>query len=311
MARKPRIHYPGAFYHVILRGNNKQQIFFSNQDREYFYSLLQEGVSRFNYRIHAFCLMTNHVHLLLQVGIIPLSKVIHNLCFRYSKNINKLQSKVGHLFQGRYKAILVDTDSYLLELVRYIHLNPVRAKMVGNPESYYWNSHRAYIKIDKTSWLTKNFVLGCFDQSEDTAITKYLDFMCEKIPGVLDPAIGTQQKYDILGDDNFLQNLDIGCDTKKYHIALEEVIRIVCAYYSVSETNLAERSRSRVNTRLRAVIGWLVREFDIYTLSHVSKFFNRDITGLIRSIRNIESVSTIKQELIEIKELVKKSICQA
>ncbi len=91
MARKPRIHYPGAFYHVILRGNNKQQIFFSDQDREHFYSLLQDGILRFDYRIHAFCLMTNHVHLLVQIGTVTLAKIMQNLCFRYTQKINKLQ----------------------------------------------------------------------------------------------------------------------------------------------------------------------------------------------------------------------------
>ena len=122
MARKSRIHYPGAVYHVILRGNGGQDIFFARQDRTRFYLLLQEGVERFGHRIHAFCCMTNHVHLAIQVAEIPLAKIMQNVSFRYTRHINNREKRIGHLFQGRYKALLIDADSYLLELVRYIHL---------------------------------------------------------------------------------------------------------------------------------------------------------------------------------------------
>ncbi|MDH5561852.1 MAG: transposase, partial [Deltaproteobacteria bacterium] len=127
MARKPRIHYPGAVYHVILRGNGGQDIFFSKADRSRFYLLLQDGAERFSHRIHAFCLMTNHVHLAIQVGEVPLSRIMQNISFRYTGYLNRRKQRTGHVFQGRYKALLIDADSYLVELVRYIHCNPVRA----------------------------------------------------------------------------------------------------------------------------------------------------------------------------------------
>ena len=110
MARKKRIHVPGGVYHVMMRGNGGQDIFFADQDRYRFYLLLQEGTIRFDYRVHAFCLMDN-VHLAVQVAHIPLSKIIQNLSFRYTKWVNKHQGRMGHLFQGRYKAILIDRDS--------------------------------------------------------------------------------------------------------------------------------------------------------------------------------------------------------
>ena len=117
MARKPRIHFTGAFYHVMLRGNSGQDIFFSSEDRVRFCFLVQEGVGMYGHRIHAFCLMDNHIHLLIQVGEIPLAKIIHNLSFRYTRYINVSQKRTGHLFQGRYKAILINADNYLLQLV--------------------------------------------------------------------------------------------------------------------------------------------------------------------------------------------------
>jgi len=113
MPRKARMtHFSGAIYHVILRGNNRQNIFFSPEDRYYIYSLFQEGTLRFGYHIHAFCLMINHMHLLIEVAAIPLGKIIQNLAFRYAQWSNRKLNKVGHLFQGRYKAILVQDQNY-------------------------------------------------------------------------------------------------------------------------------------------------------------------------------------------------------
>lgn len=111
MARKPRIHLSGGLYHVIFRGNGGQSVFLNDEDRYRFYLLLQEGTCRFGYRVHAFCLMTNHIHLVLQVSETPLSRGMQNLSFRFTKWINWRQKRTGHLFQGRYKAVLVDGDS--------------------------------------------------------------------------------------------------------------------------------------------------------------------------------------------------------
>ena len=110
MARKRRVHYPGAVYHVMLLGNGGHEIFFDEQDRFYFGELLSEGLERFYHRIHGFCLMNHHVHLVIQVGGIELSRIIQNVSFRYTRWINKRQKRMGHFFQGRYKAILVDAD---------------------------------------------------------------------------------------------------------------------------------------------------------------------------------------------------------
>ena len=126
MARKPRIHLPGGVYHVMLRGNGGQAISSGDEDYAYLYRLFDEGTQRFGYRVHAFCCMPNHLHLAVQVGEIPLSRALQNVAFRYTRWINRRTQRIGHLFQGRYKALLVEKDAYLVELSRYIHLNPVR-----------------------------------------------------------------------------------------------------------------------------------------------------------------------------------------
>jgi len=143
MARKHRLYLPGALYHVMLRGNNGQRIFNDNEDRSCFMGFIAEGIGRYGHRIHAFCLMVNHVHLLIQMGETALSKVMQNISFRYTRWMNRRHHRIGHLFQGRFRVILCDADAYLLELVRYIHLNPVRAGLVEAPDGYSWSGHRA------------------------------------------------------------------------------------------------------------------------------------------------------------------------
>ena len=134
MARKPRVEYDGAFYHVIVRGNQRQRTFHDDQDRISYLERLEHYRQRYGFRLFAYVLMSNHVHLLLETKSVPLSKIMQGIQFSYTQRYNRRHRKVGHLFQGRYKAILCDRDAYLLELVRYIHLNPGRLKVPVDPE---------------------------------------------------------------------------------------------------------------------------------------------------------------------------------
>jgi putative transposase len=180
MARKPRIHYPGALYHVILRGNARQDVFSDEKDRYRFYLLMQEGIERYGHRVLAFCLMTNHIHLALQVGEVSLSRIMQNLAFRYTRWVNWRLKRSGHLFQDRYKAVLVDADSYLLELGAYIHLNPVRASMVATPETYPWSSHRAYLGNELIPWLNTDYILSQFSETLSNARRQFVEFVAER-----------------------------------------------------------------------------------------------------------------------------------
>src|SRR3990167_1443523 len=177
MARKPRLYYHGAFYHVIARGNNKQKIFFTDEDKYCFYLFLQEMVARYQCEIHGFCLMDNHVHLIIQVKNVHLSKIMQNLCFRYTQWINKKLNRVGHLFQGRYKAILIEVDFYLLQLIRYIHQTPLRAKIVTHLNDYRWSSHSFFLGNEWLPWVSKQFVLSMFSQHHDKAIKSYMNYV--------------------------------------------------------------------------------------------------------------------------------------
>ena len=145
MARKPRIQYSGAFYHIIVRGNQRQNIFLEDADRLEYLERLKRYKKKCGFVLYAFVLMSNHVHLLLETPKDPIARIMQMLNFTYTQYFNKKYNKVGHLFQGRYKSYLCDKDNYLLGLVRYIHKNPVRAGLVENPDEYSWSSQGDYI----------------------------------------------------------------------------------------------------------------------------------------------------------------------
>jgi REP element-mobilizing transposase RayT len=209
MPRKPRIHYPGAVYHVILRGNARQDIFFGETDRCRFSLLVQEGTERFGHRIIAFCQLTNHVHLAIQVGDVPLSCIIQNLSFRYTRWINWRQQRCGHLFQGRYKAVLVDAHTHLLELTAYIHLNPVRAGMIEKPQNYPWSSHRAYLGMESVPWLFSEYVLRHFSNKLQQARSLFSEFVIDRIAGGHREELYGKGSIDnrVIGEDRFVERV--------------------------------------------------------------------------------------------------------
>lgn len=182
MARPLRIEYPDAVYHVTSRGNARSDIFHSDQDREEFLFILDNVIRRFNWLCHAYCLMDNHYHLLIETPDGNLSLGMRQLNGIYTQKYNYLHGKTGHVFQGRYKAILVDKESYLLELCRYVVLNPVRAKMISKPEEWKWSSYHYTAGMKKVPvFLTTDWIIGYFSKSKAEAQKLYRKFVKEGI----------------------------------------------------------------------------------------------------------------------------------
>jgi len=247
MARKPRLHVPGALYHVILRGNAQQDIFFADNDRAMFYALLQEGVARFGYRVHGFCLMRNHVHLALQVGAAPLSRALQNLAFRYARHVNKTQGRLGHLFQGRYHALLADAESYLLELVRYIHLNPVRARIVRDPGDYPHSGHLGYLGKKHFAFLTTDWILSRFDDRPGVARRRYVRFVAEGMAeGHRDDFYRGADEVRVIGADKFVERaLKAAGETDHRPPALKRIVGFICQRLDIKEAGLDAPGRRR------------------------------------------------------------------
>lgn len=178
MARPLRITFPGAFYHVTSRGNESKTVFKSRRDREKFTEYLESASQRYKAVIHAYCLMDNHYHLLVETPLGNLPQIMHHINGAYTTYFNVKRKRSGHLFQGRYKAILVAIDEYAKELSRYIHLNPVRAKLVEIPEKYDWSSYKFYIGKQKSpKWLYRNFILSYFGTDISNAQKGYQRFV--------------------------------------------------------------------------------------------------------------------------------------
>lgn len=178
MSRPLRIEYPGAVYHVTSRGDARRPIFREDKDRLLFLDVLASIVSRFNWLCHAYCLMNNHYHLVIETPEGNLSRGMRQLNGVYTQRFNRRYRKPGHVFQGRYKAIVVEKESYLLELCRYVVLNPVRAKAAATPEAWMWSSYKATAGIaDVADYLTADWILAHFGKKRKVAQRHYREFV--------------------------------------------------------------------------------------------------------------------------------------
>ena len=228
MARPLRIEFAGALYHVTSRGDGQEDIYLDDSDREVYLDVLADVKKRFNWTIHAYCLMSNHYHLLIETPDSNLAKGMRHLNGVYTQKFNRHHKRVGHVFQGRYKAILVQKESYLLELSRYIVLNPVRAQMVRSAKDWPWSSYRATAGfVEANPWLTKDWILSAFSRRKKIAIQKYRTFVSE---GRNQPKPWQDLKNQIyLGDDNFVDEMQskISPDTDLSEIPSSQKRQIV------------------------------------------------------------------------------------
>lgn len=274
---------------------------------------MQQGVARYGHRIHGFCLMSNHVHLVVEVGDQPLAKIMQNLSFRYTRWVNKKQKRIGHLFQGRYKAILVDRDSYLLELVRYVHLNPVRAKLVRHAHLYRWSGHCTYVGREMLPWLTTDWVLGQFGTRLAMSRKRYEEFVREGAgEGRRDEFhCGGDDDTRVLGDDRFTRRTLSNPVTAPRHVSLDKLIQTVCRDYNLTEKILAKVGRERVASEARSVIGWLAQQRGQITLTEVAQRFGRDVTTLSRGVRQLGLKAQGSKMLVKKLEQFDNAIMQA
>ena len=204
MARRARAEVEGGLYHVITRGNNRRRIFNSPADYQKFLSLLAVQKSRLPFFLYAYCLMPNHVHLLIERQADAVGRIMHRLLTGYSQYYNRRYRRVGHLLQGRYKALLCQSDRYLSELVRYIHLNPVRAKLVDEPEQYEYSGHRAYLGLDQTGLVDVDPVLRHFGAKKASAQDAYRQFVARGMKLGHNEQFYLSEEGQILGTDEFV-----------------------------------------------------------------------------------------------------------
>jgi putative transposase len=282
MARPLRIEYPGALYHVTSRGNAGGRIFRGDKDREYFLDLLGFIIERFHWLCHAWCLMDNHYHLILETPEGNLSRGMRQLNGIYTQKYNWRHTKTGHVFQGRYKAILVDKESYLLELCRYVILNPVRANIAKRPQDWKWSSYRSTTGTTKTpQWLTTDWILAQFSRIRRRAQRLYHQFIME---GITEEAPWKDLKGQIfLGDKGFIEeckhNLDASGDLREIPRLQRYAERPVLAELLHEEIRRDKVRRNRAIYRAHVKYGYTLREIADHLGVHyttVSKVLNEE-----------------------------------
>jgi len=206
MSRPLRIEFSNALYHITSRGNRREDIYLDDEDRNAFLQILAQVCDRFNWVCHSYCLMSNHYHLMIETPEANLSQGMRQLNGVYTQSFNRNHGRDGHVFQGRYKAILVQKDSYLLELSRYIVLNPVRAGMVPAVEDWRWSSYHSTVGMaEAPGWLSIDWLLSCFAKSKKLAMDKYVQFVSEG-KGRASPW-GELRKQIYLGDEAFVEEM--------------------------------------------------------------------------------------------------------
>jgi len=266
MARPLRLEFPNALYHVTSRGDRREDIYDDDEDRMIFLNILGKVVTDYNWLCHGYCLMSNHYHLIIETLDSNLSKGMRQLKGVYTQATNRRHNRTGHLFQGRYKAILVDKESYLLELARYVVLNPLRAKgMVHNIEDWPWSNYLSMIgKAEIFDWLTTDWVLSQFGGSREQAMRRYQQFILDGVGQNIE--IWSKLKGQIyLGDEDFVSDMQskIGKNQNDWNIPKKQK-RAVAKSLPEIEQNAVDRN-SAIKTAYAT---------GVYSQHEIGEFFN-------------------------------------
>jgi len=248
--------------------------------------LVENALGEEQARIHSFCWMTNHLHLAIQVSGKPLGRVIHGFATKYSRYFNAKYARSGHLFENRYYANLVDVDEYLLELVRYIHRNPVKAGLVANPGSYLWSSHRFYIGRSRLNWLSTILVLSLFHSDRSRAKLEMERFVSQGISDEHADELFSGSANDRPKLQESSPDFDLELAGKCLpRISLEEIVKSVCDRNGIDDAQLSGPSRQRNISRIRAEIAYEAIHSGAANLATIGRRLNRSggsIAALIR-----------------------------
>ena len=310
MSRPLRIQYPDAWYHVMNRGRRGEEVFEGKKDYNEFIDLLKDLADEYNVNIAAYCLMTNHYHLLIQTPEGNISRSMRHLNGVYTQRYNRFHHCDGQLFRGRYKCIVVDADSYLLELVRYIHRNPIEAGMVENLSKYTWSSHNGYLSgAKKWDWLHKNYVLSLFSKNKLESIRRYKHFVSKEILEEINQIFGRRNLPTVIGKKSFVNKIKEKFFVNKTHEEVpsskslapdvDRIVGEVCKFYNVNTNDLLISRRGYFNEPRNVAI-YLIRYLSCERLKDVGKFFGVNKNSTISSVDR-----RLKREMLKDKQIKK------
>jgi len=275
MARRPRLFAPGLLYHVIVRGNQRRKTFLNDQDYLTYLERLARYRKKYNYSIHAYCLMPNHVHLLVESSNQPLAKFMQGLQQSYSQYFNLRHRKVGHVFQGRYKAIICKRDEYLLELIRYIHLNPVRSRIIKSPEQYRYSGHRVYLKGKPSDVLDPTKILRLLGGKG-----AYRRFVLDGLGEGHNEGYYKVEDQRFLGAEGFGEKIqqEIGNEEKPaVKRPMGTVIKELSEHLGIESKVLRGPDRSWAVSKSRTLVAYVLVRRVGYGLGEVAAYLGRDM----------------------------------
>ncbi len=295
MARPYRLQGENCLYHITSRGDNRKKIFITEYDYKKFLEYVQKAKDKFRFYLYAYTLMPNHYHLQIETPKPNLSSIMHYINSSYTTYYNIKRRKCGHLFQGRYKSILVDKDSYFLKLTRYIHLNPVRAKIVKSPENYKWSSYRGYIDKKGDGYIDKEQISLYLNMGSQ----RYRQFVLEGI-GREDNLFNKVYAGFILGGEGFikdkLEELKEQVDSGEFaykkeleiNISAEDVLDIVVKMTGKTKSQLLNAKNRRLKEKKIAV--YLLKRFTNITNIGIGKMFNISPTAISKAAKSVEAL---------------------
>lgn len=308
MARRPRVEIAGGLYHVIARGNERRAVFRDDADRERYLFRLAGYRERFSFRLLAYCLLDNHVHLAVEMGKTPLSRFMHALQSAYTQDFNRRHRRVGHLFQGRYKAFLVEKDRYWVALLRYIHRNPVEARVVDRADRYRWSSDQAYRLGRGPEWLDVDRGLALLENSRRAAQRRYRAIMGQEESEPYDQIRSIGQ---VKGAEDFARGaLEMagGHDLARKGVTVARLARLVADELGQDLDFLRSPTRRRDAALARALVGHIGMLYGRIPYRQTADFFRRDGSTLARDIRSFEiklqDSKALKSQLARVVEQV-------
>jgi REP element-mobilizing transposase RayT len=288
MARKPRMHVPGGFYHATLRGNHRQEIFQVPADRARLESIVAHAAQEIAARIHAYCWMTNHIHLLVEVADAPLGALMHRIASPFARGMQKRAETTGHFFERRYHARIVDSEQSLLTVIRYMHFNPVRSGLARRPDDYTWSSHHCYLGTVEYPWVTTDFALGMLASGLGEARQAYRAYMAEANGVALtSPFAAAGSAHGRTAGDSGSVEAAAGRQPprRRATTTLDDLISKTCAAHGISVTAITSRQCSRPLGDARVEIARRALETGTANLSEVARALGRSVAALGQALR--------------------------
>ncbi len=292
MARPIRIEYPGALYHIITRGNNRQSIFRDDRDRRRYLEKLFLYSQDKEVDILCYCLLTNHVHLLLETPKGNLSKMMQPLQTSYTMYFNKRHHRSGHVFEQRFKAFLVDKDNYLLQVSRYIHLNPVQAKVVPRPQDYRWSSYRGYVNEKAIGGVSAKAILDQFDGTRAKRVREYRNFVEGELKtGKEWPKLAIFRQA-FIGDEDFADRVTRRAKKtldQEPRYTLKDIVFVVCRVMGIGVEELRKISKDPRIQEARDLLMYVGRRYSGASLREMVRHLGvRDISTVSHGVRRAE-----------------------